>query len=222
MANTYPGNYAKRNYLCHFARVILYFQGTYGFCNPANSLFPIPTVTICMLWFIRLLENTTIYQLWASTDCSGAVQAASLATSKGVGGGKGGKEREMATGGKWECEEWWSVLPATACVSAERQWPCFPQPSWICAHRPCLSLLHPHFCSSHCFSRNLYLCFIRQQICLKRLCSEYAVLEGLDLCKGPWGIWREGSRDLPGPVVMGQKGLHGSANERQIGKTTIN
>lgn len=167
-----------------------------------------------MLWFIRLLENTTIYQLWASTDCSGAVQAASLAsaTSKGVGTGKEGKERKMAIGGKWECEERWSVLPAAASGSAEHQWPCFPQPCWICAHMPRLPFLHPHFCSSHCFSMSLYLCFSRQQICLKCLCSVYAVLEGLDLCKVPWGIWREGSRDLPGPTVMGQKGLHESAN----------
>lgn len=60
-----------------------------------------------MLWFIKLLENTSIYQLWESTDCSGAVQTASLASemSQGVAGEIEGKEKMMATGGKWECKE---------------------------------------------------------------------------------------------------------------------
>lgn len=115
MANTYLGNYAKRNYLCHFARVILYFQGTYGFCNWADSLFPIPTVTICKLWFIRLSENTSIYQLWGSTDCSGAVQAASLAsaTSKGVGAGKEGKGGG-GNGNRRKVGVWGMVVSAAA------------------------------------------------------------------------------------------------------------
>ena len=136
MANTHPGNYTKRNYLCHFARVILYFQGTYGFSNPADSLFPIPTVTICMLWFIRLLENTSIYQLWASTDCSRAVQAASLASelSKGREVGKEGKEKKMATGGQWECKEL-VVSVASALASCWALAALFPQLAWDCAHR---------------------------------------------------------------------------------------
>lgn len=115
---------------------------------------------------------------------SGAVQAASLAsaTSEEVGAGKEGKGRKMATGGKWKCRAWWSVLPL---LVSEAQRPCLPQPSWDRARRPRPPFSHPHLCSSHCFSVDLYLCFSRQQICLKCLCSVYAALEGLDLCKVP-------------------------------------
>lgn len=60
-----------------------------------------------MLWFIRLLENSSIYQLWGHTDCLGTDQAASSARkpSKRWDEGERKKRREKATGGKQGCRE---------------------------------------------------------------------------------------------------------------------
>lgn len=178
----------KRNYLCHFARVILYFQGTYVFSNLASSLCPSPTVTICMLWFIRLLENTSIYQLWGSTDCWGTDQAASLARGTSSGGG-GEKKKRGENGNRRKVGVQRTHWCLCFCFPAEPHLPFFSPCSW-CAHRPLAIwfFFHPYFWCSHCSPMNLYLFFSHQQICSECLCIVYTVLEALALCRAPGGI----------------------------------
>lgn len=163
-----------------------------------------------MLWFIRLLENTSIYQLWESADCSGAVEAASLEseTLKGVGGEEEGKEKKLATGRKGECRER-VVSCASAFVSLLRAVALLPTTFWLYAHRPLP------------FDFSI-LSFGPYTVCLFTVVSKIVLSVcvccawGPGVCKTPWGIRRMWWWDLLWTTLIGQTGLVQSAKWREI------
>lgn len=158
-----------------------------------------------MLWFIRLLENTFIYQLWESTDCSGAVQAASLASemSKGVGGEKKEKKRTWQQEESGSAKSWWSVmlLPLFSRWALAALLP--TAFLVLCTQAPAIWFLQPYFWS--CFSMNVYLFFSRQQICSACGCSVHAVLEAPELGTAPWGIQKKRLWGLEWPLAWAKQ-----------------
>lgn len=92
-----------------------------------------------MLWFIRLLENTSIYQLWESTDCSGAVEAASLEsdTLKVVGGEERRKRKEIGNRQKGGVQRMGGQLCSCFCFPYWGPLLSFPQLSGFMHAGPC-------------------------------------------------------------------------------------
>lgn len=163
-----------------------------------------------MLWFIRLLENTSIYQLWENTDCSGTVWAASLASemSKGVGGLRR-KEKKR----KWQQEESGSAKNSLMFLLLFSCWALLallPTAFLVLyTQAPAIWFFHAYFWCSCCFSMNLHLFLSRQHVCSGCLC-----IEGLVLCRAPWGIEREWGWDLFSPPIMGRTNLYKSTNSK--------